>query len=502
MAFTTLGINNNDGTRHRPQQALHEQPQERPHQGAAANVSPRTATSTPHPRRRRSRPSHRQSSQLQDYTYYSYSKLLSFFVLGFGLFQVFHTLGGLPVPLLPETSTPASTTWNHGGGSTASHPRVLLGIFSTDDLVESKRRQAIRKTYLSYYTSRINDKNISSFDNTTDKNRICSLPEFLHKTTITSRRHDGDPQHLYAPVLDEKECQLIYAFVVGINATANTANNLPIDQKMLQDGTKNTRYDDFDDFNLVEPFLRGELDPSELGRFGNSSVLSNADPDEESSPSSSSLPFSFSRWNDDLVLLNISENMNKGKSESWFLYATQLWKRHMNRMNNNNKMDNGDSGHAPSSTQELLPIDYLAKCDSDTLLFPEIFLDQLLENLPSHPQNSYFAGSRYSTIRRKGRYFLAGGCYLLSWELSNYVTSQDCPRTKLYLGTEDKSMGNYIWSYNKNKEHGNTDQQTIQTINVLAKGVEWMVHGTKDPMQLQKMWNRRYDGTTRRHNTK
>ena len=135
-----------------------------------------------------------------------------------------------------------------------------------------------------------------------------------------------------------------------------------------------------------------------------------------------------------------------------------------------------------------------SKCDSDTLLFPEIFFDQLLDRLPSHPKNAYFAGSCYSTTRHKGRYFLAGGCYLLSWELSNYVTSQDCPRKELYLGTEDKSMGNYIWSYQEHHNNGNNNNN-IQTINGLPKGVEWMAHGTKDPIRLQDLWDWRY-GTT------
>jgi hypothetical protein len=473
--------NKNDGTRHRAaRQANERQTQEEPqrphHQGWAEDaISFRTATKsrTRHPRRRC-------QSQLAE-NMYSFSKLLCLSILGFILVRVVQPLVGLPLPSsVPETSTRA---WTQGGDSPAP-PRVLVGIFSTDSLLESKRRQVIRKTYLSYYTN--------STGTSTPNNRICSLSEFLHKTTIMSRHGD---HHL----LGTRECQLIYAFVLGTN-TSRTANVSTI-HHASRDGTKNTGYNDFDDFNLVEPFVRGELDTSELGRIVNvsSSWLSNVDPNE-------SFP------NDDLVLLNISENMNQGKSESWFLYATQLWKRHMNMMNNKRMDDKGAYASPTSIQQQLLlqPIDYIAKCDSDTLLFPEILLDQLLEHLPSHPQNAYFAGSRNSRIGPKGPFsYLMGGCYLLSWELSNYVTSLDCNRTKLYLGPEDASMANYIWSFTNwtyNTEHAtNTEhhQKSIQTINVLAKGVEWMRHGTKDPMQLQKLWNRRYDGTTTitRHNS-
>jgi hypothetical protein len=87
----------------------------------------------------------------------------------------------------------------------------------------------------------------------------------------------------------------------------------------------------------------------------------------------------------------------------------------MNRMNKSQRDDNDE--------RLVQPIDYIAKCDSDTLLFPEIFLDQLLEHLPSHPQNAYFAGLPFS--------YLMGGCYFLSWELFNYVAALDGNHTKL-----------------------------------------------------------------------
>ena len=42
-------------------------------------------------------------------------------------------------------------------------------------------------------------------------------------------------------------------------------------------------------------------------------------------------------------------------------------------------------------TPTTLPIiDYIAKCDSDTMIYPEILLDELLMKLPSYPQNQYY----------------------------------------------------------------------------------------------------------------
>ena len=47
------------------------------------------------------------------------------------------------------------------------------------------------------------------------------------------------------------------------------------------------------------------------------------------------IPNEFQTKND-LVVLNIQENMNNDKSESWFLFATQLWNNNNN--NNNSKL--------------------------------------------------------------------------------------------------------------------------------------------------------------------
>ena len=71
----------------------------------------------------------------------------------------------------------------------------------------------------------------------------------------------------------------------------------------------------------------------------------------------------------DIVYLNIRENGKEGKSQTFFHFAvTAAARRH------------ADHGTLPY-------FDYLAKTDSDTLLFPEILLDRLLPRLPVFPYN-------------------------------------------------------------------------------------------------------------------
>jgi hypothetical protein len=67
----------------------------------------------------------------------------------------------------------------------------------------------------------------------------------------------------------------------------------------------------------------------------------------------------------DIVYLNIRENGKEGKSQTFFHYALS----------------------ARSTLNTSYYFDYLAKTDSDTLLFPEILLDHLLPRLPFFPHN-------------------------------------------------------------------------------------------------------------------
>jgi hypothetical protein len=130
----------------------------------------------------------------------------------------------------------------------------------------------------------------------------------------------------------------------------------------------------------------------------------------------------------DIVFLNIRENMKEGKSQTWFKYAI-------------------------SSTVNPYNFDYIAKTDTDTVIFPELFLDKVVNKLPRlFPHNVRVYGGD-AVIKDSveellvGPAYMAGRLYWMSPDLARYITSDDCPRNKLTLFSEDKSIGNFVHSH-------------------------------------------------------
>ena len=129
----------------------------------------------------------------------------------------------------------------------------------------------------------------------------------------------------------------------------------------------------------------------------------------------------------DIVLLNIRENMKEGKSQTYFKYATTIIDHH-------------------------LYFDYLAKSDSDTLIFPERFLNHEINRLPSFPDNVRVYGGCNLVSRNdygdfKSPIYFAGSLYFMSVDLANYVTSSACDRKRMAVYSEDQSMGNFVHSH-------------------------------------------------------
>jgi uncharacterized protein (DUF488 family) len=71
----------------------------------------------------------------------------------------------------------------------------------------------------------------------------------------------------------------------------------------------------------------------------------------------------------DTVYLNIRENMNDGKSQTWFRYATMVLENHY--------------------------FDYIGKMDTNTLLFPDKFLNETFDRLPPFPNNTRTYGGTF-----------------------------------------------------------------------------------------------------------
>jgi hypothetical protein len=172
---------------------------------------------------------------------------------------------------------------------------------------------------------------------------------------------------------------------------------------------------------------------------------------------STSSEMTLSHPEPDVVSLNIKENGKFGKSPTWFKFAT-LVRREYN-----------------------LPIDYIIKTDSDTLMTPKEFFDWIDKN-----ERTYFlskftdvdvptnASSRINNeiYKRERIYggspfdrtmcgwpshehcenltapvYMGGAFYFVSTDLSDYISGPDCPRKKLFIPHEDVTMGNYVFSY-------------------------------------------------------
>ena len=129
----------------------------------------------------------------------------------------------------------------------------------------------------------------------------------------------------------------------------------------------------------------------------------------------------------DILYLNIKENMNDGKTESWFEYASS----------------------------QLTTIDYISKLDSDTL----VSIPQLLSYVNNHPSpravyggflNEYQAcgGAGEMCDKIRGKVYMSGQFYWMSQSLASYVSQIRHERTDfLRVHNEDMDMGFRVLSY-------------------------------------------------------
>ncbi|KAL3940062.1 MAG: hypothetical protein SGBAC_005318 [Bacillariaceae sp.] len=131
----------------------------------------------------------------------------------------------------------------------------------------------------------------------------------------------------------------------------------------------------------------------------------------------------------DVLYLNIQENMNEGKSETWFRYASLIME------------------------QELY-FDYVAKMDTDTILFPHFFFEDNMAKWPNHPENVRIYGGEYNvkqdgTNRTDfvlGASYFNGPFYWMSPDIARYITTK-CNRSALRTSAEDMTIGNYVNSF-------------------------------------------------------
>jgi hypothetical protein len=127
----------------------------------------------------------------------------------------------------------------------------------------------------------------------------------------------------------------------------------------------------------------------------------------------------------DIVHLNVRENMEDGKTPSWFRFATTV-------------------------VDEQFYFDYIGKTDTDTLIFPKHFLDVSFAKYPRFPDNvRVFGGEERLKYewgpRMVGPLYMGGHLYLMSIDLARFVTTTDL--RSVDYGIEDMSMGNFVHSH-------------------------------------------------------
>lgn len=142
---------------------------------------------------------------------------------------------------------------------------------------------------------------------------------------------------------------------------------------------------------------------------------------------------------EDVAYLNIKENMEDGKSQTWFKYGSML--------------------------AEDFSFDYIAKVDSDSLFFMPQFLEYVDRTLKPYPHNERVFGglpfydtscdmedknqSHACPLPLLGPYYFSGEFYYMSPDLAAYIASDQVDRKKLAVYHEDVDIGNFVFSHPK-----------------------------------------------------
>mmetsp|Transcript_25849 Transcript_25849/g.61242 ORF Transcript_25849/g.61242 Transcript_25849/m.61242 type:complete len:777 (+) Transcript_25849:2560-4890(+) len=350
-----------------------------------------------------------------------------------------------------------------------TRPVFLWGIPSTMSFIEQKRRNVIRETYLSP---------IGMAE--TSRKTICSIQEWTCSPTTSKIRND---------------CQIIYFFFVGANPDPNA-----LTENLLLNSSTNSIDSDFTSLLLTREQEQGAIqklrqadhyqhDASDSNP-ANDTVVGAAATDNDTATAWKSC-LDQQQVETGLVCANIRENQMDGKITTMFkfasLVATAFSKQPLNV----------DGGGKTSSERARQPytIDYIAKVDSDLLLFTPSFLGfmhekhvEILNKQQKHqqrqqdrPQSSVistqvpsfvYGGIEFPATNCKpddvdkhttkhggesdhpcplplvGPSYMSGELNFMSVDLASYITCDRCPRSNITIRQhEDVSMSNYVYSF-------------------------------------------------------
>ncbi|XP_071689238.1 beta-1,3-galactosyltransferase pvg3-like [Rutidosis leptorrhynchoides] len=133
---------------------------------------------------------------------------------------------------------------------------------------------------------------------------------------------------------------------------------------------------------------------------------------------------------DDIIILNCTENMNKGKTYTYFSSLPDMF-------------NNESSGSYP-------PYHYVMKGDDDVYFR----LDNLVESLRPLPRDDLYYGYTIpcNQMNPYGHY-MAGMGYLISWDTVEWLQNSDIPKNHLE-GPEDKVFGDWLhWGKRGKNRH-------------------------------------------------
>lgn len=131
---------------------------------------------------------------------------------------------------------------------------------------------------------------------------------------------------------------------------------------------------------------------------------------------------------DDCTYLNIRENMEDGKTATFFKFGAEMSK--------------------------LYNIDYINKLDDDTIVSPKLLFEFMDDELPPFPYNRRIFGGRAWGSRTGQVYYGAGQYYFLSSDLADFVSNTLSAKDRYALShskrkTEDADMGKFLWTHNR-----------------------------------------------------
>ncbi|XP_065851428.1 beta-1,3-galactosyltransferase pvg3 [Euphorbia lathyris] len=134
---------------------------------------------------------------------------------------------------------------------------------------------------------------------------------------------------------------------------------------------------------------------------------------------------------DDIIILDCKENMNKGKTYTYFSSLPEL-------------LNDTNVHHSP-------PYHYVMKADDDTYLR----LDKLVESLIPLPREDLYYGYVIPCPSMDPFvHYMSGMGYMVSWDIVEWIRDSEIPKKHLE-GPEDKVFGDWIREGHKAKNRYN-----------------------------------------------